>query len=130
MKMLTFQFTLMTIQHKHTENFQIRFRKNLNVHSEIYLNGFLIMQWRQIQTNVVFCEALILTLKYLLAVLTLKIHIHKTFFVTINGLLNVHDHVSNLCKKASAKIKAMASVFPSMLLSQRKPNESHLNVSI
>ena len=35
---------VMTILNIHTENSQILFWKNLNVHPEIYLNGFLITQ--------------------------------------------------------------------------------------
>ena len=37
--MLALQVTLMTILHKRTEKFQIRFLKNFNVHPELYLNG-------------------------------------------------------------------------------------------
>ena len=33
---------------------------------------------------------------------------------------NFHDHISNLCKKASAKISVIAKVFPFMLLNQKK----------
>ena len=48
------QVTLMTILHKRTENFQIRFLENLNVHPELYLNGSLITRWNQIETNAIF----------------------------------------------------------------------------
>ena len=46
-------------------------------------------------------------------------HSQKLLGVTIDCKLIFYDHVSNLCKKASAKISAMARVFPFMLLNQR-----------
>ena len=53
------QVMLMTILHAHTENFQIRSWKNLDVHREIYLNGSLITQKRQIQNNAILSQAMI-----------------------------------------------------------------------
>ena len=47
-------------------------------------------------------------------------HSQKFLGVTIDGKLNFHDHVSNLCKKESAKMSAMVRVFPFILLNQRK----------
>ena len=48
-----------------------------------------------------------------------NIHSQKLLGVTIDCKLIFYDHVSYLCKKASAKISAMARVFPFMLLNQR-----------
>ena len=103
----------MTILHKHGEKCQISFWNNLNVHPEIYLNDSLMRQWREIQANVIFFKALIWTLKCLLAFLTL-------IMIIDHHQWNYHDHVSNLWKKASAKVSAMATVFPFILLYQRK----------
>ena len=47
-------------------------------------------------------------------------HSQKLLGVTIDRKLNFHNHVSNLCKKLSGKISAMAIVFPFMLLNKRK----------
>ena len=44
----------------------------------------------------------------------------KLLGVTVDFKLNFHDHVSNLCKKVSAKVGALARVSPLMLLNQRK----------
>ena len=38
-------------------------------------------------------------------------HSQKLLGVTVDDKLNFHDHVFNLCKKASAKISAIARVF-------------------
>ena len=38
-------------------------------------------------------------------------HSPKLHGVTIDCKLNFHDYISNLCKKASAKISAMVRVF-------------------
>ena len=46
-------------------------------------------------------------------------HSQKLLGVTIDCKLIFYDHVSYLCKKGSAKISAMARVFPFMLLNQR-----------
>ena len=47
-------------------------------------------------------------------------HSPKLLGVTIDRMLNFHDYVANICKKASAKISTMTRVFPYMLLNQRK----------
>ena len=47
-------------------------------------------------------------------------HSQKYLGVTIDRKLNFHDHVSNLCKKESAKIRTIVTVFPFMLLNQSK----------
>ena len=44
----------------------------------------------------------------------------KLFGVKIDGNLNFNDHISDLCKKASRKISAIATVTPYMGLSKRK----------
>ena len=44
----------------------------------------------------------------------------KLLGVTIDRKLNFQEHVSNLCKKASTKINALARVFPYMPLNQKK----------
>ena len=44
----------------------------------------------------------------------------KLLGITIDRRVNFYDHVSNIYNKASAKISAMAKVFPFMLLNQRK----------
>ena len=44
----------------------------------------------------------------------------KIFVVKIDANLNFNDHISNLCKKASRKISALARVTPFMGLSKTK----------
>lgn len=44
----------------------------------------------------------------------------KLLGAIIDCKLRFHDHVLQLCKKASAKTSTMARAFPFMLLNQRK----------
>ena len=71
------------------------------------------MQSRQIQTNVIFSQALILDMNTKISVSNFDIenkHLQKLLGVTIDHRLNFHNHVSNLCKKASAKISLTGRV--------------------
>ena len=47
-------------------------------------------------------------------------HSQNLLGFTIDRKLNFHDHVSNLCNKASAKISVQARVFLFMLLNKNK----------
>ena len=47
-------------------------------------------------------------------------HSQKLLGVTFDFEVSCHDHVSNLCKKASAKITATVRVFLFMILDQKK----------
>ena len=124
------QVMLMTILHAHTENFQIRSWKNLDVHREIYLNGFLITQKK---TNPKQCYSFSshdINTEISVGSFNIKnTHSQKLLDVTIDCKLTFHD-ISNLCKKVSAKISSMARVLSLMLLNQKGLITSHFNVLI
>ena len=47
-------------------------------------------------------------------------HLQKLLGVTMDFKFSCHDHVSNICKKTSAKISPMVRVFLFMILDQKK----------